>query len=82
MGTGVALSAAHPPAGARWILLGFAFAGGDLLTLSSWRSIRAGAQGHETDMYLASNRSLFVFVAMIFLLGLLSVAYLVTLAPL
>ena len=80
--TDVAVPATIPPAGSRSTLLGLAFAGVGLMTLvfASVRYERT-RRGIETGDHRSSSRSLRGFVAVVFLLSLLSVAYLMTLAP-
>lgn len=71
-----------PHAGTRSTLLGLAFAVAGLLTLLvAFLHYERTRQDIEAGDYRASSRLMLVFVAVIFLLGLLSVGYLLTLTP-
>lgn len=80
--TATAAQAVSPQAGTRSTLLGLGFAGVGLLTLvfaavhyeHTRRAIEAGN-------YQPSGRILIAFVAVLFLLGVASVAYLLALSP-
>ncbi len=75
---------AHSPhAGVRSTLLGLAFAAVGLGTLLiAYCHYEATRRAIEAGDYRASSRIMLVFVAVIFLLGLASIGYLLTLSPL
>jgi putative membrane protein len=82
MPTVAVVSATRPPAGTRSTLLGLAFAAVGLLTLVfAFLHYEWTRRDIESGSYRASQRSLLALVAFIFLLGLASIAYLMTLAP-
>ncbi|MBV9849109.1 MAG: DUF202 domain-containing protein [Armatimonadetes bacterium] len=71
-----------PPAGTRSTELGLAFAAVGLVTLLfSLLHYEQSRRAIERGDYQAPRRTLYVFVAVIFLLGLACVLYLLTLTP-
>ena len=79
---GAASPPGGPPAGTHSTWLGLAFAATGLLTLLFTAfHYDQGRRAIDTGDYRASHHSLYVFVAVVFLLGLASVLYLVTLVP-
>ena len=80
--TATALQVVSPQAGARSTLLGLGFAGVGLLTLVfAIVHYERTRRRIDTGDYQPSGRVLIVFVSVLFLLGLASVAYLLALSP-
>ena len=78
---GIAHASSLPP-GTRSTWLGIAFAAVGLLTLLfSAVHYEQARRALETGKYQSSRRGLYLFVAIVFLLGLASVLYLLTLTP-